>query len=193
MVVGGLRETIVTTGQAPIVDINSAAHVAVVQADATQIEDFFEYKFPFPVQLASRQSALLPFLQRVLNVERLSIFNASMDRGNPRMGASVENGTDIPFEPGPVTFFESGRYTGEAVLDYLSRGEKRLVSYGVDHEVQIAGKNRNEPETTTRFTVSRGVAVLFRETVVNTTYEVRNKGAAGRRWCWNTRARRRGN
>ena len=49
------------------------------QADTTQIEDFFEYKFPFPVQLASRQSALLPFLQKTLNVERSSIFNARAD------------------------------------------------------------------------------------------------------------------
>ena len=64
--------------------MQSAVNIALL-AEATQFEDCFEYKFPFPVQLASRQSALLPFLQKTLNVERLSIFNGGIDRGNPRM------------------------------------------------------------------------------------------------------------
>jgi hypothetical protein len=91
------------------------------QADAARVQDFYEYKFPFPVRIASRQSALLPFLQKTMNVERLSIFNGRTDRGNPRLGARLENNTDIPFEAGPVTFFQDTRYAGEAVLDYLFR------------------------------------------------------------------------
>jgi hypothetical protein len=75
------------------------------QAEASRVVDFYEYKFPFPVRIASRQSALLPFLQKTMPIERLSIFNARTDRNNPRLGARVENNTDIPFEPGPVTFF----------------------------------------------------------------------------------------
>ena len=108
------------------------------QADSARVEDFYEYKFPFPVRIASRQSALLPFLQKTMNVERLSIFNARTDRGNPRLGARLENNTDIPFEAGPVTFFQDTRYAGEAVLDYLPRGEKSLVSYGIDNDIQIS-------------------------------------------------------
>jgi len=145
-------------------------------AVGTQVEDLFEYQFPFPVRIASRQSALLPFLQKTLNVERLSIFNAREDRNNPRLGARLENNTDVPFEAGPVTFFQEERYAGEAVLDYLPRGEKRLVSYGVDNDIQISNRQQSQPEITTRLTVSKGVAVLFMESVLTTTYEVRNKG-----------------
>ena len=147
------------------------------QADAARVEDFYEYKFPFPVRIASRQSALLPFLQKTMPVERLSIFNANTDRANPRLGARLENNTDIPFEAGPVTFFQDTRYAGEAVLDYLPRGEKTLVSYGVDYDIQIAGKQEAQPETTVRLTVSKGVAVLFMEAVQTRTYEIRNKGS----------------
>lgn len=128
------------------------------------------------MRIASRQSALLPFLQKTMNVERLSIFNARTDRGNPRLGARMENNTDIPFEAGPVTFFQDTRYAGEAVLDYLPRGEKSLVSYGVDNDIQIGSKSQSQPETTVRLTVSKGVAVLFMESVLTTTYEIRNKG-----------------
>ena len=146
------------------------------QADSARVEDFFEYKFPFPVRIASRQSALLPFLQKTVNVERLSIFNARTDRGNPRLGARLENNTDIPFEAGPVTFFQDTRYAGEAVLDYMPRGEKSLVSYGVDYDIQISNRQQSQPETTVRLTVSKGVAVLFMESILTTTYEMRNKG-----------------
>jgi hypothetical protein len=147
------------------------------QAEALQLQDAFEYKFPFPVQLGSRQSALLPFVQKKLSVERLSIFNARSDRGNPRIGARLENTTDVPFEPGPVTFFESGRYAGEAVLPHIPRGDKQLVSYGIDQDVAVAGKSESRPATRTRLTINRGVAVLFSETVTTNTYEIRNKGA----------------
>ena len=146
------------------------------QADSARVEDFYEYKFPFPVRIASRQSALLPFLQKTMNVERLSIFNARTDRSNPRLGARLENNTDIPFEAGPVTFFQDTRYAGEAVLDYLPRGEKALISYGIDNEIQISSRAQTQPENTVRLTVSKGVAVLFMESVLTTTYEIRNKG-----------------
>jgi hypothetical protein len=146
------------------------------QADSSHVEDFYEYKFPFPVRIASRQSALLPFLQKTMNVERLSIFNARSDRSNPRLGARLENNTDIPFEAGPVTFFQETRYAGEAVLDYLPRGEKSLVSYGVDYDIQIGNKQQTQPENTVRLTVSKGIAVLFMESILTTTYEIRNKG-----------------
>jgi hypothetical protein len=146
------------------------------EAQGTRVEDFYEYKFPFPVRIASRQSALLPFLQKTLSVEKLSIFNARTDRSNPRLGARLENTTDIPFEAGPVTFFQDARYTGESVLDYLPRGEKSLVSYGVDYDIQLASKTQNQPETMARVTVAKGVAVMFMESVLTTTYEIRNKG-----------------
>ncbi len=147
------------------------------QADAARVEDLYEYKFPFPVRIASRQSALLPFLQKTMPAERLSIFNARNDRGNPRLGARIENTTDIPFEAGPVTFFQDTRYAGEAVLDYLPRGEKALVSYGVDYDIQIANKPESKPETTIRVTVSKGIAVLYMESVQTANYTIRNRGS----------------
>jgi hypothetical protein len=160
----------------PAVLAEARAAEVFQQADAERVQDLYEYKFPFPVRIASRQSALLPFLQKTMPIERLSIFNARTDRGNPRLGARVENNTDIPFEAGPVTFFQDARYAGEAVLDYLPKGEKALVSYGVDYDVQIAGKATTQPETMARLTVSKGVAVLFMESVQTASYEIRNKG-----------------
>ena len=163
-------------GTAGDVALGPGAAATFQEAAATQVVDFYEYRFPFPVRIASRQSALLPFLQKAIHVERLSIYNARSDRGNPRLGARLENDTDVPFEPGPVTFFQDSRYAGEAVLEYLPRGEKALVSFGVDYDIQVSNRDRALPETAVRLSVNRGVATLFHETTVTTTYELRNKG-----------------
>jgi hypothetical protein len=179
--VGGLRmyEMNALRDGASVTDSFSPGQAARFQgAEATSIQDFFEYRFPFPVQLASRQSALLPFLQNTMPTERVSIYNPAADRGNPRLGVRVENNTGIPFEPGPITFFEEGRYAGEAVLAYLPRSEKRLVSYGVDYDIQIAGKAQSQPETTVRISAAKGIVVFFKESLLTTTYEIRNKGTA---------------
>jgi hypothetical protein len=110
-----------------------------------------------------------------MDIERLSIYNPRTDRGNPQLGARLINNTEIPFEPGPVTFFEEGRYTGETVLSYLSRGEKRLVSYGTDYDIQVATKSQQQPEVMARLTIERGIAVMFMERTQTTTYEIRSK------------------
>jgi hypothetical protein len=175
-----IQELPTTRDVSSLINLVPGVAAGFQQADATRVEDLYEYRFPFPVRIASRQSALLPFLQKTMPIERLSIFNAATDRGNPRLGARIENNTDIPFEAGPVTFFNDSRYAGEAVLDYLPRGEKSLVSFGIDYELQIAAKGESKPETMSRLTIAKGVATLFMESVLTTTYEIRNKGLEGK-------------
>lgn len=179
-VAGGVVGSLLGAPQAQETLRQADAFGTFQQAQATQLEDYFEYKFPFPVRLASRQSALLPFLQKPANIERLSIFNTRSDRGNPQLGARLENNTGVPLEPGPITFFEDGRYAGEAVVEYLPRAEKRLISYGIDHDIQIAWKQQPQPESTVRLTIDRGIAVLYMERLLATTYEVRNKAETGK-------------
>lgn len=145
------------------------------QAEQAQVQDYFEYRFPFAVELASRQSALLPFLRKKISLEKISIFNPSSDKNHPLSGAWLENDSGVPLEPGPVTFFAQGRYAGEAVLDYVSRGERRLVSYGVDFDIDVVTERKAEPETTVHITVNRGTIVFKKEQVQTTQYQLKNK------------------
>ncbi len=36
----------------------------------------------------------------------MSIYKAGTDRDHPLNGASLENNSELPLEPGPVTFFQ---------------------------------------------------------------------------------------
>jgi len=147
------------------------------EAEIAQIQDFFEYRIPFSVRLASRQSALLPFLNAPLNVERVSIFKADSDEMYPLKGVRLENNAGVPLDSGPVTFFQEGRYAGESVIEHTSLGERRLVSYGVDYDVNIASDTSTPKERTTRLTASRGVIKIQKENLQTTKYELKNKSS----------------
>ena len=145
------------------------------EAEVSQIQDFFEYKIPFPVRLASRQSALLPFLNAPLKAERVSIFKADSDESHPLKGARIENNSGVPLDSGPVTFFQEGRYAGESVIEHTSLGERRLVSFGVDYDVQITSTQNTPKERMARLTAGRGVVRLYKESAQTTEYEIKNK------------------
>src|ERR1051326_3303394 len=91
-------------------------------------------------------------------------------------GAWLENNAELPLDAGAVTFFQNGQYAGETVLDYVSRGERRLVSYGIDYDVQADKHVRTAPEVLSKVSVSRGVITIIRETDQITSYKFRNKG-----------------
>ncbi len=145
------------------------------QALGNQLVDYFEYKFPFPVQLAGRQSAFLPFLRKPVSAERLSIYNAALGELHPRSGVRLTNDSGVPLEAGPVTIFEQGRYGGEAVLEYTPRQQDRLLSYGVDFEVTVALRRKARPETVVGVKVNEGVIELTAERIRTTRYELRSR------------------
>lgn len=146
-----------------------------VEAEAAQVQDYFEYRFPYQVRLAGRQSAFLPFLKKSISAKRLSIFNAASDRNHPLNGARITNDSGVPLEAGPITLFEEGRYAGEAVLDYTPRDDKRLISYGIDYEIQVAIDRDLRPERIAAVKIRKGVATATWERTQETRYELRNK------------------
>ena len=145
------------------------------EAVASQVQDYFEYRFPSPVQLSSRQSALLPFLKKTISLEQVSVFNPASDKNHPLSGVWLENDTGVPLEAGPLTFFVEGRYAGEAVLEHLSRNDRRLVSYGVDYDVEVSSQRKSDPETTVQLIIRRGTLFFKRESIQTTGYDFRNK------------------
>ncbi len=146
----------------------------LVEAAAAQVEDYFEYRFPFKVSLRNRESALLPFLSREITAEPVSIFNASNHPSHPYNSVTFENSTGVPLEAGPITVLQEGRYAGEAVLEYLNRGAKGLISYGLDQELSLASRSSAQPEQVVRLIIQSGVARFFRESLRTTQYQIKS-------------------
>gem|GEM_PF-6365986 len=52
----------------------------------------------------------------------------------------IQNTSGQTLDGGPVTIFEGGAYGGEALMETLKAGDKRLIGYGVDTAVRMATK-----------------------------------------------------
>jgi hypothetical protein len=146
-----------------------------VVADSTTREfaDLFEYRFSHPVTVRAGESAMLPFLQQKIGARKLLIYSDRSSR-HPMSAAELTNSTGKTLDGGPITVFEGGSYSGEALMATLKNTDKRLISYAIDLGTRV---------TTNLDSSSEGIrAVHFRRGVMTTrtahrdtqTYSVQN-------------------
>jgi hypothetical protein len=128
-------------------------------ADGRQAGELFEYSFGTPVTVKQGESAMLPFLQQKIGARKLLVYSESYGL-NPRDAAELNNNTGKTLDGGPITVFDTGSYAGEALVETLPMGDKRLISYGVDLGTRV----------TTAFDSSRAVVreIHFKRGVLTT-------------------------
>lgn len=105
-----------------------------VEAAATgkEVGDLFEYRIDQPVTVRRDRSALIPILQTKMEGERVSIFNESVRRDRPLGGMLLQNTSALTLEDGSMTVLDGDAYAGEALMERLKPGEKRLISFALD-------------------------------------------------------------
>ncbi len=119
-----------------IVSLNSSISSTAEGRDAG---DLFEYSFSSPVTVKKGESAMLPFLQQKLGARKLLIYEESFGV-NPQNATELTNSTGKTLDGGPITVYDGGTYAGEALVETVKAGDKRLISYGVDLGTRITTK-----------------------------------------------------
>jgi hypothetical protein len=154
--------------------MDASASVASV-ASAAKVGELFQYTVG-SVSLPRQKSAMIPIVTDAVQIERLSIYNQSVLPKNPLGGARVRNTTDKHLLQGPVTVLDGGSYAGDARIDDVPPGQERLLSYGIDQQIQVdATKNRNESAIVTGKIVKGVLQLSFRD-VFTQEYLAENKG-----------------
>jgi hypothetical protein len=108
-------------------------------AEGRDAGDLFEYSFSSPVTVRKGESAMLPFLQQKLGARKLLIYQENFGV-NPQNAAELTNSTGKTLDGGPITVYDAGTYAGEALVETVKAGDKRLISYGVDLGTRITTK-----------------------------------------------------
>ncbi len=105
-----------------------------IEAAATgkEVGDLFEYRIDQPVTVRRDRSALIPILQTKMAGERVSIYNAAVRSDRPLGGMLLENTSALTLEDGSMTILDGDAYAGEALMERLKPGEKRLISFALD-------------------------------------------------------------
>jgi len=99
--------------------------------DTRDLGELFEYSFSSPVSVKQGESAMLPFLQQKVNTRKLLIYMESFGL-HPMNAAEIANSTGKTLDGGPITVYDANTYAGEALVETLKAGDKRLITYGVD-------------------------------------------------------------
>ena len=157
-----------TLQSAPVSDSTIAATAA-----GREVGELFEYRFGNPVTVKKGESAMLPFLQQKLNSRKVLVFQESQGV-NPRNAAEVSNSTGKALDGGPITVYDGGTYAGEALMETLKAGDKRMISYAVDQGTRITTNIDSNRQNVQQISAKRGVVTTRYSIQENKVYTIRN-------------------
>jgi hypothetical protein len=142
------------TAQTPRIQTESSSVSSTAQG--RDAGDLFEYNFSSPVTVKKGESAMLPFLQQKLGARKLLIYEQSFGV-NPQNAAELTNSTGKTLDGGPITVYDGGTYAGEALVETVKAGDKRLISYGVDLGTRITTKFDSSKDVVREIHSKRGM------------------------------------
>jgi hypothetical protein len=144
-----------------------------IGASGADLGELFEYRLKDRVTIRRNQSALVPILQTTVTAERISLWNAAMGR-RPRRAVWLHNTSDLTLDAGSLSIVDAGAFAGEGLIEPLTPGERRLVSFALDSGVQVAARPGDSPGRVTRIRIAKGVVTEDTEQHQRRTYTIRN-------------------
>jgi hypothetical protein len=204
MSIGSLAETVTVSGARPRRFVNAAAGggvgagfgggvagnigreeieqgLANLQAAARgeNLGDLFEYRVADPITIRKNQSALVPIVRAEIAVDRVSLWNERAGV-RPLRALWLTNSSGLTLDGGSFAVLDEATFAGEGLLEPITPGEKRLLSYGVDLGLQVESRQGDEHQQVARIRITRGVAVQQREERTRKVYTIRNSDASAR-------------
>jgi hypothetical protein len=152
----------------------AAAPVPVTGAD---MADQFSFTLNTPVNLDRRTSAMFPLSDGEISARKFLIFSGAQSGRtvHPGIGAELNNTTGLRLPAGPITVYDGGSYAGDALLEFLNRGEKRFISWGED--LSVTGvSNISSVRTVTAVNLNAGVMTISRRQGIERRYQFKNAG-----------------
>jgi hypothetical protein len=149
------------------------ASTIATSAAGRELGELFEYHIPTPVTVRRNESAMLPFLQQKVDTRKLLIYS-DPSAAHPMNAAEISNTTGKTLDGGPITVYESGAYAGEALMETVKTGDKRLISYGVDLGTRITTQWDSKSEQIREIHARRGILTTRNAVEETRTYTVHN-------------------
>ena len=170
-----LSEVVVTSATmgSAVTNLDAAASIQSVAA-AERLGALFQYTVA-DVTLARQKSAMLPIITDSIELERLSIYNASVLRSNPLNGVLLKNTTGKHLLQGPLTVLDKGSYAGDARIDNVPPGQDRLLSYGIDLEMLVDNTKNTQRGAVLTAKIEKGEMIISRKLVSSQEYAANNK------------------
>jgi hypothetical protein len=141
--------------------------------DTRDLGELFEYSFSSPVSVKQGESAMLPFLQQKIGARKLLIYMESFGL-HPMNAAEIANSTGKTLDGGPITVYDANTYAGEALVETLKAGDKRLITYGVDLGSRVTTAFDSSKANVREIHFARGVLTTRNAVQETKTYTINN-------------------
>jgi hypothetical protein len=145
----------------------------VASASAGELGELFEYRIAQPVTIRKDESAMLPFLQQAIEGRKLLIYSDHSSQ-HPTNAAELTNTSGKTLDGGPITVYDGGAYGGEALMETLKAGDKRLISYAVDLGTRITDAFNSKNAVVREIHANRGVITTKSAMEETRIYTIRN-------------------
>lgn len=141
--------------------------------DTRDLGELFEYSFAGPVSVKQGESAMLPFLQQKVGAKKLLIYMESFGL-HPMNAAEIANSTGKTLDGGPITVYDANTYAGEALVETLKAGDKRLITYGVDLGSRVTTAFDSSRANVREIHFARGILTTRNAIEETKTYTIKN-------------------
>ena len=146
-------------------------------ADAGELGELFRYNIKERVTLAQHKSAMLPIINAQVQGKKVSIYNAGAQSKHPANGFQLTNSTKLYMSQGPIAVFDGGEFAGDARVEDVAPGAKRLISYAVDLDVEVAPEHTDRPDELTSVRIAKGILKLDHLKTRRHSYTIKNSSA----------------
>lgn len=161
------------TGRAGALDLRQGVRSL---AEATEAGELFQYRIEGGVTLARQQSAMLPIVNESVEGEKVSIFTPAVHPKHPLNGLQLVNSTELHLMQGPITVFDGGTYAGDAQIEDLAPGTRRLISYALDLDTEVVAQSTGSSDLLVSCKLTKGLLLSTRKLARSQTYTVKNSG-----------------
>ncbi|MGD9690502.1 MAG: hypothetical protein AB7K52_12250 [Phycisphaerales bacterium] len=149
-------------------------YAPATQARAGEVGEVFFYEVTSPVTIERQRSAMIPFLGSNVEGRRVSIYNMNDRPDHPMRGIEVTNSSGMQLLPGPLAVFDGSAYAGDATINQVSPGDKRLLAYALDLDVAVSTTPEGGNDVT-RVRIVDGLIEQTTKSVNALTYSFENK------------------
>ncbi len=146
-------------------------------AKSEEVGELFRYAVESPVTLPRNESAMLPIVNEPIEVTRLSIYNPEAHTKHPLNGLQLKNTTKLHLLQGPITIFDGGEYAGDARIADIAPESKRIITYALDLETEIAPQPTMVTRQLVSLSISEGGLHIMQLETRTRDYVIKNESA----------------
>src|SRR5437764_15438917 len=116
---------------------------------------------------------MLPFVRQPVEGRKLLIY-AGAGPERPTNAAELTNSSGKTLDGAPITVYDGGAYGGEALMETLKGGDKRLISYAMDLGTRITEAFGSKAGIVREVHAARGILATKVAAEETRTYTIRN-------------------